>query len=115
MTPEHIAKVLSDIQSRIPKSLLRDVVSEVKATPTAEFVVDKALESKEIGEEKKKHLQILKDNGDFNKKIIVENKKIARIINEFVAREINKEIKKGNLPRGRDVKQFLPTLKHLIK
>ena len=99
---DHIAKVLGQISARIPTNLRNAVSREQKATPTMEFVVDEALKGDTLSEEKKAQLRTLKENGEFSKMQIVEDHKIAKMIDEFVSREINKEIKKGNLPtKGR--------------
>lgn len=95
---ERISKELAEIQSRVPKEWREKVVSEVDATPTVKMVMDKALEMDSINEELKKKIQYLKDAGEFSKKRFVENPKIAKLINDFIAREINKKIKKGILP-----------------
>lgn len=111
MTSEKIAEVLSEIQSRIPKSLSRNVFREVPKTPTMAFVVDKILEEKAGSEEDRARLQTLKDAGEFNKTMVVENEKIVKLIDQFISREIKKAIREGRLPK--DGSKFLPKLKEI--
>jgi predicted outer membrane protein len=95
---EEISKVLLEIQRRIPRLLIKNAVSEVKLTPTVEFVVNKALESNTLSKEKKEKLQMLKDSGEFSKMKFKDNIQVQKQINNFVGREINKAIKQGRLP-----------------
>ena len=97
--PEYASKLLKEIQARVPKLWRDNVVTEQKKTPTMEMVVKKAMKDKKIPKEKRDKLKVLYDNGDFSKTILVENKKYAKMIDQFVMREIKKEIKKGNLPK----------------
>ena len=99
ITEEKITKTLQDIQARVPKIFRERVVIEKKSTPTMEKVVKIAMEDMSISVEKRNALKILYDNGDFSKTIPFEDKKYVKLIDEFVTREIKKEIKKGNLPK----------------
>lgn len=101
---DRIAKELAEIQSRVPKAWRENVAYEVEATPTIKMVMDKALELESITPELKEKIQNLKDAGEFSKKRIVENSKVAKLINNFIAREINKKIKNGTLPPRSKVK-----------
>lgn len=114
ISAEKIAQTLSDIQKRIPKILLERSISEKKSTPTLEKMVDLALNDPNFPEEKKRGLQILKDSGDISRVIIVENKKYTKMIDNFVEREIKKEIRKGNLPPRSKIKN-LPHIKEIME
>jgi ArsR family metal-binding transcriptional regulator len=103
---DHIARVLRDIQARIPNNLLKNAVREKELTPTINFVMKKALESKTISEKKKEKIRTIIKSGEFSKKTFVDNLKIQEMINNFVAREINKAIKSGLLPPQKDVKDI---------
>lgn len=98
-TEEKVHKELARIQQSIPKALLEAVIKTKKASPAMEMVVDEALKDPDFPEEKKKDLQILKDSGDFSRTISTEDKKIAKMIDEYVSREIKKSIKAGRLPK----------------
>lgn len=113
-TEKRIHEVLRDIQSRIPKNLLANVIVTRKATPTVEMVVKAALASDTFPEQKKKDLQILLDNGHFSKEKVFENPKYAKMIDNFVLREINKAIKAGKIPPMSHVK-YLPSIKKIRK
>lgn len=101
---DHIAEVLREIQSRIPKNLLKNAVKQVKLTPTVEFVVDKMLEKPDLPSEKREQIQALRDAGQFSKMKYIDNPKIQEMINNFVSREINKAIKEGRLPPQKEIK-----------
>ena len=109
-TPERIQAVLSDINNRVPKLLRNKVIVEVKKTPDLEFVVNEILTKKLLTEEQRNHLQILWDAGDFSKTGPMEDPKVAKQIDQFINREIKKEIKKGNLPPLKDAHKYLPKL-----
>lgn len=107
MTREKIRKVLMDIQNRVPVNLRKNVVREVKATPTIEMVMTHATTMESIPAEKRAQIKSLLDAGEFSKMRVKEDPKIAKMIDEFVAREINKEIRKGNLPRKKLLAKIL--------
>lgn len=106
---ERISKTLAAIQARIPKNLLANAVKEKKYTPHLERVVDLALNDPDFPEEKKANLRLLKQSGDLARVVPVENPKVTKQIDEFIEREIKKEIKKGNLPPRDQIKN----LKHI--
>ena len=110
---DRIAKVLSEISARVPKSLRERAFSEQPFTPNILFVVEKALEDPNFPEEKKKQLRVLKESGEFTKTTIVENKKVQKMIDNMVEREIKKEIKAGNLPPRKLIGE-LPHFKEII-
>lgn len=101
---EQVASVLKGIQARIPKLLLKNAVREELLTPTVSMVMEKALLSPSISEEKKKKIRELKDAGEFSKKHVVDNPQVQKQINNFVSREINKAIKDGRLPPRSKIK-----------
>jgi hypothetical protein len=103
-TQESIEKVLKEIQSRVPKEFLKGVVTERPLTPVMEKVVDDALASPDFPEAKKLRLQHLKDAGEFNKKTYYQSPKYAKMIDNFVNREINKAVKAGRLPNKKQLK-----------
>lgn len=103
---DQIAAVLKDIQSRIPKNLLKNAVKEKKLTPTIDFVMKKALEMPNISDEKKEKIRTVMASGDFSKMKYVDDPKIQKMINNFVDREINKAIKDGRLPPRTEIKDI---------
>jgi len=106
MTTEQIHKELKEIQDRIPKNLLKNVIVQTELTPIMKMVVDKAIEDQTFPEKKKKELIILRDSGEFNKVVTKENTKVIEMINNFVNREIKKKIKAGLLPAKIDINQY---------
>lgn len=107
MTQDHIKKVLSEIHQRVPVALRKAVAIEVDASPTVLMVMQQAVGMESIAPEKREQIQKLIDAGEFSKKKVVEDPKIAKMIDEFIAREIKKEVKKGNLPTKKILKQIL--------
>jgi hypothetical protein len=106
MTEETILKVLREIQASVPKHLRDNVVTEELATPDIKMVVEKALEDPDFPEEKKKQLLLLQENGYFDKKRTVENKKVAAQIDAFVKRKIREAVKEGRLPNRKQLKKL---------
>lgn len=107
MNLEQIHKVLGDIQKRVPADMRRRVVEEVDATPTIRMVMEKVVDMESIDPEKREAIKGLLEAGEFSKKIVRENPKYAKMVDEFVSREINKEIRKGNLPGRKELKRIL--------
>lgn len=98
ITESEVYKVLQEINSRVPKAWKVGVIIEQATTPIMAKVIDEALISPNITEERKKELQDLKDAGYFSKKKFGEDPDIAKKINNFTMREINKAVKEGRLP-----------------
>lgn len=107
-TVESVSKVLKEIQASIPKTLLEGITHQEKLTPTIEKVIDEALISPDISEEKKQQLQHLKDAGDFSKEKWREDPKRTKMVDNYVSRKINEAIRKGLLPPRSQIKNLLP-------
>lgn len=107
MTPEQIRKVLAEIHQKVPESLKKSVVSYVKATPTIEMVMEKAMEMESLPEEKRRNIKELYDAGEFSKMRVMENPKVAKQIDQMVSREINKAIKEGRLPGKKKLAEIM--------
>jgi hypothetical protein len=105
-TKESIAKEFKRIQDSVPTMMKEFTLIEVKKTPAIEFVMQKALESPDITQEKKEKIQRLLDAGVFSKKTIHENPKIAKQRDEYVIREIRKSVKAGRLPTKKKLKEL---------
>lgn len=97
---ERIFKVLKDINSRVPKLLRDNVVTEQKKFPDFCELLDKAISDPDFPEEKKAYLKIIRNSPQVDKTDTKENYEVVKKIDEFVNREIKKEIKKGNLPKN---------------
>jgi Tfp pilus assembly pilus retraction ATPase PilT len=107
MTHEQIRKVLAEIHDKVPESLRKNVVREVKATPTIEMVMQQALTMESIPDEKKAQIKQLLDAGEFSKVRVKEDPKIAKLIDQFISREINKAVKEGRLPSKATLRKML--------
>lgn len=110
-TEEEIVKKLSEISASLPENLRRNVVREVKMTPTMEKIVLEAINTESIPKEKRESLKALYDNGDFSRTKPVENKRIAAMIDNYYGRKINEAVKKGELPS----KSELMKMPHMIR
>lgn len=106
MTSDKIFAEIKEIQSRIPKNLLKNVVKTVKATPVMKMVMEKALADPNFPEEKKEAIRQLLATGDMDKEVHREDPKIAKMIDNFVNREIKKKIHAGLLPAKIDLTQL---------
>jgi len=96
---EKNAKVLADIQSRVPKEWRAMLMKTIKVSPSTEFLVKKILRNKDLSPDKHKHLEILYKTGEFSKTKEVLNEQIAKKIDNFVEREIKRAIKLGLLDK----------------
>ncbi len=100
-TPEQEAgfvETLKQIQRSIPQAMIDAAVTQKKLTPTIEKVMNEALVTESISEEKKTEIRHLMDVGTFSKEAVLENEKAVKMIDNFVNRAINKAIKEGRLP-----------------
>lgn len=98
MKKYNISKVLSDINKRVPELLRKRAVSEVKKTPTMEFIVDEIISKNLVPKDKIDQLKILKEAGEFSKTKFQENKDAIKQIDNFISREIKKAVRQGLLP-----------------
>lgn len=96
----------------IPENLRKNVFKEVPATPTVEFVMKEAVKTESIPKEKRDQIQALLDSGQFSKKKTIENPRIAKMVDEYVTREIKKSVKAGRLPNKTTLKN-LPHMKEI--
>ena len=105
MKKKHIL-VIQNIMQTIPEDLKGKLMKEQWLTPSwrkdvLDFLAgkgkNKLLIEKFTGKEKE--LQHLYDTGVFSKKEMVVDKKIERLIDEFLNQEIKKAIKLGLLPK----------------
>lgn len=108
-TKDSIDKVLREIQQSVPETLRKAVVVKKLATPTMIFIVDKALEDPDFPQDKKDKLRELKDAGYFTKERATEDPKVAKQIENYVARETKRAIKEGRLPTKKQFKELQKT------
>lgn len=101
--------VLKGIQASIPKNLLAHATEVKKISPDVEKVMLEAVQTESIPLEKRQRIQNMIDLGMFSKTRVQENTKIAKMVDEYVTREIKKAIKAGKLPPKSKMKH-LPSL-----
>ncbi len=111
---ERFNKVLREIQGRVPAAWKRLAVTEQPLTPTIKMVMEKALESDKIDEDKKRQIKNILDSGQVSRTEPQENPKYTKQIDNFVSREIAKAIKAGLLPEKRNMK-YLPSFLRVKK
>lgn len=107
MDREQIRKILQDIHNQVPESLRKAVVIHEKATPTIEMVMEKATTMESIPQEKRDNIKKLLEAGEFSQIRARENPKVAKQIDQFVTRAINRAIKEGRLPNKKKLKEIM--------
>jgi hypothetical protein len=122
-----IKVVLDRIQNSIPKEWLDNVTrKEMLAPKYAKLIRDMAsgTANKDVKKnfvitpEMKEKAQALIDSGQINeleKEVDVENKEITDKIDKFVDEEIQKAIKRGELPKGKKHRNIGKKFKRIIK
>lgn len=110
---DRISKTLASIQASVPVAWTKAAFKEVPASPTIAFVVDEALKSDKVTDEKKRQLQILKDSGEFSKVRTIEDTKVTKKIDEYIVREIKKAVRRGDLPPKSKAKD-LPHVREIL-
>lgn len=103
-TKESIDKVLREISRNTPKMLRDNAYTEISLTPTIKMVMEKALESPDISDEKKDEIRRLEKEGYFERKKVIENPKGVKAIDNYTNREIKKAVKEGRLPTKKQLK-----------
>lgn len=97
-TQESISKVLREINSNIPPLLKKHAYTIQPLTPIIMKVMEEALKSDNISQDKKDEVKRLTEQGYFKKEKITENPKYVKMINEWTTRQIKKAVKQGRLP-----------------
>lgn len=98
LTPEH-KKILLDIQKSVPLEWVKAVTERVSIAPVSEEIMKRALVDPDVDEETKSEFRKVIDSGFFEKKIDVEVKLVAELIDAYVGKEIIKQVLKGKLPK----------------
>ena len=105
-TRESVFAELKRINQSIPQTLKDFVVTETEKTPAIKLVFEKALEDPSISKEKKEKIKNILDSGKFDQKKLTENDRIAKMIDEYVQREIRKSVKAGRLPTKKQFREL---------
>jgi YHS domain-containing protein len=71
------------------------------------MVFEKALEDPNISEEKKQQVRNLLESGQLDKEVTTEDRKIAKMLDDYVIREMKKSVKAGRLPNKKQLKGHL--------
>jgi hypothetical protein len=105
--------VLRRIQDSIPKELTERVTKKAPLAPTIKEVIERGLADPKVSPEIKHKLQVVKDSGYLDKEIEVEDPEITKQIDEFVEKEIEKAVLRGELPKGKKGRNLAKKLKRL--
>jgi hypothetical protein len=105
-TRESISKELRRINESVPQLLRDNTLIETAKTPEMKLVFEKAVEDENLSQEMRDKAKHLLDTGIFDKKKIVENPKVAKQRDDWVAREIKKAIKEGRLPNKKQAREL---------
>lgn len=91
--------VLTRIQNSIPEELLKKVTYKERPADVIYEIIDKAMEDPEVSQEVKDKFYLIKLSGILEREIEVEDKDVTSEIDKFVDSEIEKAIKRGELPK----------------
>ena len=105
-TQESINKEMNRIMASRPQMLVKSVVTEKKITPTMKMVFEKALEDPNISEEKKEQVRNLLESGKLDQVRTKEDQRIAKMLDDYVIREMKKSVKAGRLPSKKQLKEL---------
>jgi hypothetical protein len=108
-------KVLQRIQDSIPTELLAQVTKRERIAQPVEEIIERALIDPEVSQETKERFQMVKDSGYLDREIDVENREVTRKIDQFIESEIEKAVKRGELPKGKKFRNLDKKVKRIIK
>jgi hypothetical protein len=95
---KHMA-VLKRIQASIPEELLAKVVYKEKVSDgVVGEIITKGLADPEVSAEVKEKLMLMKESGFLDKEVEVENLEVTKEIDAYIDSEMEKAIKRGELP-----------------
>lgn len=103
MTEEQVFRVLQGINASIPKRLRDSVVTKADKTPVLKMIMQKAIEDESVPQERRDEIRTLMENGHFDKQEYREDPAVAKKINEYTNRQINKAVKEGRLPSRKEL------------
>lgn len=93
-----------------------EVAREEKLTPDIEMIAEKMMAGEEPDPKKREEIRQLYNTGVFSKKKLISNPKVEKIIDQWYAREINKAIRQGRLPKKGTLKDpFINKMKEYGK
>lgn len=107
MTEAQIFDELSKIQRSVPQELQKQLFKQVLKTPTAEFVVKKALKRKDLDPKKREELEILLRTGEFSKTEPVLDEKIVKKIDKYFNKQLDIAVAQGRLPNKKELTKLL--------
>lgn len=105
-TREIIREELLKIQASAPKLLQKKVVINTPITPTIKMVMEEGLKDPNISQEKKDEIKTLLDAGYFSQEKYQEDPKVAKKLDNYMQRQINKAVKEGRLPNKKLLTQL---------
>lgn len=106
-------KVIKRIQDSIPKEWQEKLVKKVPQSPTMKLVCERAIKDPNVGEELKKKAQTLLDSGLLDTMVEVVDKRYEKYIDNYVQKEIESAVKRGELPKGKKGRNLIKKVKQL--
>ena len=96
-----VYKVLKRIQDSIPPEWLKNLVKTVPQSPTIKKAYEMAVKDPNVSEELKRKAQVILDTGMLDKEVEVVQKKYETLINNFIEKELEAAVKRGEIPKGK--------------
>lgn len=89
------------IQEGIPKELLMKLTKKETQAPTIKKVFELALTKpdEEVSPRQKRNIQAMLDSGRLDREVEVLDHEVEKLIDEYIAKEIDKAVKLGRLPK----------------
>ena len=110
MKKRHL-RVIEQINSTIPRSLLDNLMKTELAFPTMRALAEAAIKAPETPEDERRKYQMILDSGYFDKTVQLVDVSIEKQISEYMDAQIAKAVEEGLLPKNIRV----PTLKNKSK
>lgn len=101
MDNKKIQAKLEEIQGRMPQSIRDRLFKRKEAYDAIKEVMSKALEEP-IGMNKREELEAILGSGMLDKEIVTTNEDVEKEADEWMTREINLAIKRGELPKPKN-------------
>ncbi len=109
-----ITKVLKRIQDSIPPAWLENLVEKVPVAPNMRAVMERAVKDPDVSEELKKKAQIMLDSGLLDKVVEKLNPYYEKLISDYIDKEIEASVRRGELPKGKKNRNIGKSLKRII-
>lgn len=96
---KRVANEIKQIAKTIPQEILSKLLVEEPAYPAVLELIEKGLADPNSTPELKERLQLVKDSGMLNEKVVVVDKSVEALLDKWWEEELAKAIKDGRLPK----------------